>query len=180
MTSGDLEELLAELESALAAIGELDDATRQQVFTVLDGIDALHRVALTALGEAIGGAAQDRARASHPAVAWLLDAYGVGVDERAAAEQALEPIRPYIHGHGGAVEVLGVAAGVVHLRLSGACSGCTASARTLEQGILEALQDGFPGFARIEVEPDDAPAHPPPDDPVLHQIGALSARPPAH
>jgi Fe-S cluster biogenesis protein NfuA len=53
--------------------------------------------------------------------------------------------------------------------MSGACSGCSASAITLREGIEEALRERLPGFARIEVEEDPAPRHPPPG-PTLLQI----------
>jgi Fe-S cluster biogenesis protein NfuA len=102
-------------------------------------------------------------------VAWLFEAYAVGVDERAAAEVALEAVRPYLHSHGGDVAVLDARGGVVRVRLSGACSGCTASTITLRRGVEEALRERMPGFAAMEVEEDDALPHPPPG-PTLLQI----------
>jgi Fe-S cluster biogenesis protein NfuA len=162
-----LEELLEHLEVLLAEVEALDEPARSQVFELLDGIDALHRSALLRLAEALGSETVHRARGTDPSVAWLLDAYGIGVDERSAAEQALAPILPYIHSHGGRVDVLDAREGVVRLRMAGACAGCTASAITLQQGVEEALRDGFPGFARIEVEEDTAPAHPPPGATLL-------------
>jgi Fe-S cluster biogenesis protein NfuA len=66
------------------------------------------------------------------------------------------------------VELLGVDSGVVRLRLSGACSGCTASAQTLRDGVQEALREGFPGFGRMEVEEDlTAAVHAPPGATLL-------------
>ncbi|MGH3666362.1 MAG: NifU family protein [Egibacteraceae bacterium] len=163
-----LDDVLDRLEALVAEVSELDEPVRQRVFELLDGIDALHRLALTRLGEALDEAALADAR-EDPAVAWLLDAYAVGVDQQAAADAALESIRPYITSHGGAVEVLAVRDGVVRVRMSGACSGCTASAVTLQEGIEEALREGFPGFAGLDVEEDDAAPHPPPG-PTLVQI----------
>jgi Fe-S cluster biogenesis protein NfuA len=90
------------------------------------------------------------------------------------ADAALERIRPYIDSHGGAVEILEVDGGVVRVRMSGACSGCTASAVTAREGIEEALREEWPGFVALEVEADDAPAHPPPPTNLV-QIGS---RPP--
>ena len=169
------DELLDRLEQRLAQIDALPEPERSQVFEVLDGIDTLHRAALARLGEALGEETLATLRATDPAVAWILDAYSVGVDERAAAEAALASIRPYIHSHGGRVEVLDVRAGVVRLELAGACSGCTASAVTLKEGIEQALAEGFPGFVAIEVEEDDAAPHPPPG-PTLLQITRLDGR----
>ena len=169
------DELLERLEERLSQLETLDEPHRSAVFELLDGIDTLHRTALRELGAALDEPTLARLRTHSAALAWLLDAYSVGVDERAAAEAALESIRPYVHSHGGRVEVLDVDAGVVRLRLAGACSGCTASAITLKEGIEGALRDGFPGFVAAEVEEDEAPAHPPPG-PTLLQITRLDGR----
>lgn len=164
----DLAALLDRLEALLAQLEGLDEPVRAPVFEMLDGIDALHRLALGRLADTLGGAELDRLRGADPAIAWLLDAYSVGVDERLAADRALDTVRPYVEGHGGRVELLGVEAGVVALRLSGACSGCTASAETLREGVVRALVEGFPGFVRIEVEEDaGAAVHAPPGATLL-------------
>ncbi|MBA3629158.1 MAG: NifU family protein [Actinobacteria bacterium] len=172
----DLDALLSRLEEMLAEIDALTEPVKELVFELLDGIDALHRLGLTRLADALDGATLDRLR-SDAAVAWLLDAYGAGIDETAAADAALEHIRPYIHSHGGNVEILHAKGGIVHLRLSGACSGCTASSITLREGIEEALRDNFPAFVAIQVEEDHSPGHPPPG-PTLLQIKGPSLEPP--
>lgn len=165
----DLQELLRRMEELLADVERFDEPVRQRVLELLDGIDALHRMALHRLPDLLGEQGLAGLRAD-PAMAWLLDAYGVGVDERAAAEEALESIRPYIHSHGGAVEVLTVDGGVIRVRLSGSCSGCTASSITLKQGVERALAEQLPGFAGLEVEDDiGAEEHPPPG-PTLLQL----------
>lgn len=164
----DLAHLLDRLEALLGQLEELDEQVRAPVFELLDGFDAVHRLALVRLAHELGAAQLDRLRDADPAIAWLLDAYGAGVDEREAADRALDAIRPYIASHGGQVELLDVTDGVVRLRLSGACSGCTASAVTLREGVVEALVEGFPGFARMDVEEDlAAAAHPPPGATLL-------------
>ncbi len=165
----DLDDLLLRLEELLAEIDTLQSPVREQIFELLDGVDALHRMALTRLGEALDGDTLTGLRDAHPAIAWLLDSYGVGVDQKAAAEAALETIRPYIHSHGGRVEILDVVSGVVHLRLSGSCSGCTASAVTLREGVEEALRERMPGFVAVEAAEDPVPAapHPPPGATLL-------------
>jgi Fe-S cluster biogenesis protein NfuA len=164
-----MDDLLGRLEELLGEVDNLEEPIRQAVFELLDGIDAMHRLALGQLAKGIGSEAVQRLRDSDQAVAWLFDAYGIGIDELAAAEEALASIRPYIHSHGGKVEVLAARQGVVRVRMSGACSGCSASAITLREGIEEALRERLPGFARIEVEEDPAPRHPPPG-PTLLQI----------
>lgn len=175
----DFDHLLDEMESVLNEVESLDDPVRERVFALLDGIDALHRHALERLGAQLDERELTRLRMADPAVAWLLEAYGVGVDEHAAAEAALDAVRPYLHSHGGDVSVLEARSGVVRVRLSGACSGCTASTITLRRGVEEALRDHFPGFVAMEVEEDDALPHPPPG-PTLLQIDLepLPAAPP--
>lgn len=165
--ASELEDLLTRLEGVLAEVEAMDEMVRGRVFELLDGVDALHRMALSRLGRALGEPEVGRLRAADPAIAWLFDAYAVGVDERAAAEGALDSIRPYIHSHGGDVEVIEVHQGIVRVRMSGACAGCDASAITLQEGIEDALRESFPGFAHVEVEEDDAPAHPPPGATLL-------------
>lgn len=161
------DDLLDELERRLTEAQELDPSAQATVFSMLDGVDALHRYALERLGALLTVEQLGRLRGADPAVAWLLDAYAVGVDERAQAEHALESVRPYLHSHGGDVAVLEARGGVVRVRLSGACSGCTASTVTLRRGVEEALREQLPGFSAMEVEEDDAPAHPPPGATLL-------------
>lgn len=160
--------LLDRLEELLGEVEGLDEDVRNTVFELLDGVDALHRLAITRLADLVGDV--DSLRQADPAVNWLLEAYGVGVADSAAASAALDQVRPYLHEHGGEVEVLSVEHGVVRVQLSGACSGCTAAAVTLRDGVEEALREGLPGFVAMDVAPDSgAPAHPPPTE-VLLQI----------
>lgn len=168
-----LEQVLDRLEGLLAEIDQFDEEVRRPVLDLLDGLDALHRTALERLPEALGAEGVARLRAADSALAWLLDTYGVAADERAAAERALESVRPYIRSHGGEVELLDAAGGIVRVRLAGACSGCTASSITLREGVEAALRDDVPGFKRLEVAPDRAPSHPPPG-PTLLQIETAS------
>lgn len=161
--------LLDRLEVLLAEVEGLDENVRDRVFELLDGIDAVHRLAVTRLADGLHDQLPDL-RGKDPSVDWLFEAYGVGVDDVGAASQALEQIRPYLHEHGGEVEVLDVQRGVVRVRLLGACSGCTAAGETLRHGVEEALRENLTGFVAMDVAPDDgAAAHPPPAQ-VLLQI----------
>lgn len=161
--------LLDRLEELLGDVEGLDEGVRDRVFELLDGVDAVHRLAITRLADGLGDGLE-RLRRGDAAVDWLFEAYGVGVADPDAASAALEQIRPYLHEHGGEVEVLGVQHGVVRVRLIGACSGCTSAAETLRHGVEEALRENLPGFVAMDVAPDDgAAAHPPPVQ-VLLQI----------
>lgn len=171
-----LDAVLERLRELLAEIEQLDQAVRAPVLEFLDGLDALHRSALECLPAALGADGVQRLRSADPGLAWLLDTYGITGDEQAAADRALDSVRPYIASHGGLVEVLHVADGVVRVRLAGACAGCAASAITLREGVEHALRAGLPGFRKLEVETVDAAAHPPPG-PTLLQIEDLAPRP---
>ena len=168
--------LLDRLEELLGDIEGLDEDVRNRVFELLDGVDAVHRLAVTRLADS-PGLDLEALRRSDPAIDWLFEAYGVGVNDPDAANDALEQIRPYLHEHGGEVEVLGVEHGVVRVRLVGACSGCTSAGETLRHGVEEALRENLPGFVSMDVAPDDgAAAHAPPSgSTVLLQI---TTRPP--
>jgi Fe-S cluster biogenesis protein NfuA len=171
---GALGPLLDRLEDLLGEVDEMDEAVRDRVFGLLDGVDELHRLAITRLAAHLDDEVP-RLHEADPAIGWLFDAYGVGVDDTDAASVALDEIRPYIHGHGGEVQVLGVRHGVVRVQLSGTCSGCTAAAQTLRDGVEKALRDHLPGFVAMEVEPDDGAASHPPPRPVPVEITARPA-----
>ncbi len=74
------------------------------------------------------------------------------LDVEARVEQALEGVRPYLNSHGGDVELLGVQAGVAHLRLQGSCDGCPSSTMTLKLAIEEAIEKAAPDLEGIEAE----------------------------
>lgn len=160
----ELAALLDRLEQLLEQVDAVDEPLRSIVYELLDGVDALHRSAVRELVAAMGTDQVDRLAGRHPAIEWLFAAYAP--DERAAADAALDEVRPFIHSHGGDVAVVDAQDGVVRVRLEGACQGCSASAATLQHGVEEALRDGLPGFRSLEVEADDAPSHPPPGVPL--------------
>lgn len=160
--------LLDRLEELLADVEGLDEDVRDRVFELLDGVDAVHRLAIGRLADVLGPDLEPLR--DEPAIHWLFEAYGVGVQDSVAAAAALDQIRPYLHEHGGEVEVLGVEHGVVRVQLTGACSGCTSAADTLRHGVEEALRENLPGFVSMDVAPDSGAAPHPPPGPVLLQI----------
>jgi Fe-S cluster biogenesis protein NfuA len=160
----ELTDLLERLERSLEQLDHTDEPVRSTVFALLDDVDLLHRSAVRELVAAIGTDRAEQLAGRHPAIEWLFAAYAP--DERAAADAALEEVRPFIHSHGGDVEVVDATDGIVRVRLAGACQGCSASAATLTHGVEDALRSQLPGFRALEVEEDDAPAHPPPGAPL--------------
>src|SRR5262245_46135066 len=113
----DVQRLIAELEA------HADPSVRASVAALLQGIDAVHRTALTHLVGAIqsmaGEAFMNRLTAD-PAIRLLLMSYDlVAVDRRLHAEEALDSVRGHLHDHGIDVELTGVIGGAVYVTLHG-------------------------------------------------------------
>jgi Fe-S cluster biogenesis protein NfuA len=150
------EELLERIGALVATVEQADPAVRDPVLEVLDYLEAWHREGISRLADALPDDALASAR-EDPVVAHLLDTYldqpeEEPADPEAIVNEALEEIRPYVHSHGGEMELVGVSNGVVTLRLMGSCQGCPSSEVTLTQGIEQALRERWPGFRHIEVE----------------------------
>lgn len=65
-------------------------------------------------------------------------------------EKVLEKIRPALQADGGDVELVDVDAGVVTVRLTGACGGCPMATVTLKNGIEALLKEEIPSVQRVE------------------------------
>lgn len=167
----DVDELLGRLASLLEQVDHLDEGVRDVVYATLDTTDELHRRGLRRLGDWLDADSLAELGATHPELGWLLDAYGVGADQHAAARTALDDLRPYLSSRGGGAELLDVTDGVVHLRLTGACAG-TDEAPALHAELDRALHEQVPGFVRIEA--DEEPAAPEPSGKLLE----IQPRPP--
>ncbi len=174
-------ERLDELVQALESLPY--PAIREQVFEILQAVDAIHREGLGRLVESLRAQGQNEAierAAEDPVIQSLLLLYNLlPGDELTQAEAALDSVRPYIHSHGGEVEVLNVADGVVHVRLSGACYGCAGSTITLRRGIETALREGYPGFRSLVAhEPEPRASISPTGFIPLSQLDAPALRRP--
>ena len=70
---------------------------------------------------------------------------------RERVEEVLDRIRPAVQDDGGDLELVDVSeAGVVKIRLHGACVGCPSSAMTLQIGVERNLRERVPGVTRVE------------------------------
>lgn len=162
----EFDQAIAELDTLIDTLEREED---ERALLLLQLIDAIHRPAieLIAAGET-----------EHPIAQSVLAMYGViELDDQIQVEEALDEVRPYIESHGGGLELLEVDDGIVHVRLSGSCSGCAASAMTLKRGVEEALRQHYPGFKELVAhEPEGAEAAPQNGDaggPQLLQIEGL-------
>jgi Fe-S cluster biogenesis protein NfuA len=63
---------------------------------------------------------------------------------------ALEEVRPAIRMDGGDIELIGYQAGVVTVKLKGACRSCPMSEMTLQLGVERLLRQLVPEIERVE------------------------------
>jgi Fe-S cluster biogenesis protein NfuA/nitrite reductase/ring-hydroxylating ferredoxin subunit len=143
-----------------------DPAVRDLVLDLADAVMHLHHEALfrvvVLLRNLPGGGDVLQVLEGDQVVGPLLREHGL-LDApteplEARIEAALEDVRPYMHGHGGNVELIEVRDGVARLQLQGACHGCASSTLTLKMGVERALREAVPELTAIEVEGLPAPA----------------------
>lgn len=166
------DQILLRAGELLGALHDGDPDSAAAVEELLDWLDAFHREGLGRLVEMVrqwrGEIFLEQA-VLDPVVGELLATYdlGVGVDAQAiqrVVQRAIDEVRPYVHSHGGELEVLGVDDGVVRLRMLGTCDGCTAADATVANRIEVALREHWIDFRRVELEDATADPHPPPAD----------------
>jgi 3-phenylpropionate/trans-cinnamate dioxygenase ferredoxin subunit len=154
-----------------------DPAVRDAVTTLLQGVDAVHRTALTHLVNAIRGMAGDafvNRLAGDPAIRLLLMSYELlAVDRRVLAEEALDAVRGHLHDHGIDVELVDVVGGAVYVRLHG-LRDSGPGLEAVRHDVEEALRTGLLGFQELVLGDRATPA------PVLLQVGLRRARRPVY
>lgn len=142
------------------AEGHPDPAVRELALDLSEAVMHLHHDALlrivTLLRNVPGGSDVLDVLRGDLVVGSLLKEHGLLEDDAKILEarvvDALDKVRPYMHSHGGDVELLGVLDGIARLRLQGACHGCAASTLTLKMGVEQILKEAVPELAGIEVE----------------------------
>jgi len=160
-------DILADVESA---IGELqahpESAVREASARLLEGIDAVHRIGLTHLVQAIHGLTGDtliNRLVADPAIRMLLMSYDlIAVDRRLQAEEALDTVRGHLHEHGVDVEIQDVVGGVVYARLHmpPGDGGEGLPVDQVRRDLESALREFLIGFQELEFR--DRDPHPPP------------------
>lgn len=147
-----VEQLIEEIESAADPL--IREKAIELVQTLMDfhGAGIERMMDITASAGATGYAIFDDF-ARDDLIASMLLLYGLHpLDIETRINLAIEKVRPSLSLHEGDVELLGVADGVVTLRLKGSCDGCPSSALTLKHTIEEAIYAAAPDVASIEVE----------------------------
>ena len=147
-----IEGLVARIET------EAEPEKRADALNLAQSLMELHGAALDRLMEIVAkagapGYALMDDFADDPLVASLLLLYGLHpYDIQTRVSMALEQTRPFLHSHGGDVELLGVTDGVVSLRLEGSCRSCPSSTMTLKLAIEQAIYDAAPDVTEIVTE----------------------------
>ncbi len=144
----DVQRLMEELES------HPDPAVRTAVASLLQGIDAVHRTALTHLVGAIQGLAGEafmNRLTADPAIRLLLMSYDlIAVDRRLNAEEALDSVRGHLHDHGIDVELAEIVGGAVYVKLHGV-ERSDVAIEAVRRDLEEALRAGLLGFQELVV-----------------------------
>jgi Fe-S cluster biogenesis protein NfuA len=160
MDDSNLADCVERIDTLIHSVEGFPDASiREQVQEIVHCVLQYHGAALARLIRVLPPATNGsppllEVATQDPLVSSLLllhDLHPADLETRVG--QALEGVRPYLRSHGGNVELLGVANGVVRLRLEGSCHGCPSSAATLKTRIEQAILEAAPEVAGIEVDP---------------------------
>lgn len=144
----NVEQLTARVETLLRAANSPAADELMQTLVTLYG-EGLRRV-LDAIRELPDGAQAIETLCADPFVASLLiahDLHPIPLAER--IERALDKSRPYIHSHGGKVELVSIEDGIVELRMSGTCDGCPASSATMKLNIEREIRELAPEILEV-------------------------------
>jgi Fe-S cluster biogenesis protein NfuA len=144
-----IERLIARIEASP------DPSVRADALELTRSLMELHGAALGRLMEIVARAGASGYAlmddfAGDDLVASQLLLYGLHpYDLETRVREALDRTRPFLHSHGGDVELLGVAEGVVRLRLAGSCRSCPSSTMTLKLAIEQAIYEAAPDVMEI-------------------------------
>jgi Fe-S cluster biogenesis protein NfuA len=64
-------------------------------------------------------------------------------------EEALDEIRPFLQNDGGDISLLSIDGKVVHVRLEGACVGCSVNQMTLKSGVEMTIKKHAPQIESV-------------------------------
>jgi Fe-S cluster biogenesis protein NfuA len=156
---GEFRQRIEQIETLIQSIEQsADPTTRACAQALIQAVLDLHGAGFSRIREQLGEAGEPGrslldAMARDDLVGSLLMLHGLHpLDLESRVQQALESVRPFLHTHGGEVELVGVVDGVVRLRMQGSCKGCPSSADTLKNRVEEAIVAAAPDATSIEVE----------------------------
>ncbi|GAX89152.1 NifU family protein [Effusibacillus lacus] len=150
----DFQALAEHVDRVLDSIKELPEDTRAKALELKKAIEAFHEHALRKLVRTIretdAGKGLLLKAVEDSAVYAMLFMHGIiKQDLFTRVAVVLEEVRPYMRSHGGDVELVKVEGETVYVRLHGACSGCSMSAKTLKDGVEEAIKARIPEIEEV-------------------------------
>jgi Fe-S cluster biogenesis protein NfuA len=175
------QQLMQRIEELIGEIETLDDPhARACAVELVRSLMEFHGAGVGRMMELVADAGEQGDAifgrfAEDKLVGGLLLLYGLHpLELETRVRQALDEVRPSLASHGGDVELLGVAGGVVRLRLQSNGSGhsCPSTAMTLRQSVESAVYDAAPDMVALEVEAPDGQTAPA----GLVQLGRLKSK----
>lgn len=155
----DVQKRMQQVEGLIRRIENLPDPeARATAMELVQALMDFHSAGLERLMEIVADAGEPGYAvfdnfANDNLVGSLLLLYGLHpVDFEMRVQQALEKVRPYLASHGGNVELIGIADGIVRLKLEGSCKSCPSSSMTLKLAIEDAIYAAAPDVVSIEAE----------------------------
>jgi Fe-S cluster biogenesis protein NfuA len=156
MESG-LRQRIQQIEGLIAQIRSSTDApTRDAALDLLHIVMEFHAAGIDRMMEITADSGDPGWRiiddfGRDEVVANLLLLHGLHpLDLATRVRNALDKVRPYLHSHGGNVELIEINGGVVRLKLIGNCNGCPSSSLTLKSAIEKAIHEAAPDVTSIE------------------------------
>ena len=65
-------------------------------------------------------------------------------------KNVIHKLRPYLQRDGGDIQYVDFKDGIVHVRMLGACAGCTMIDDTLKDGVEQILMEEVPGVLEVQ------------------------------
>lgn len=151
----NLDRLLQDIQALEMLTADWEERYSETLSALRTAVDDLHREAFARLIR--------RLREDPASLAILKQAMGdeviyavfrhLGLIKPSIQERlhnALESVRPYLHSHGGDVELVAYQPpDQVSIRLVGTCDGCPASSLTLSAGVKKAIREHCPEITQI-------------------------------
>ena len=158
MEEKEFPQKMQQIEALVRRIEALPDSeARASALSLLQLTMELHGAGLERMMEitfAAGapGGALIEAFARDQLTGSLLLLYGLHpLDLETRVMEAVDKLRAPLRSHGGAIDVLGIADGVVRLRLERSAGGCGSTAQALKLRVEEALYNAAPDLLGLEI-----------------------------
>jgi len=154
----NLDTLAERVDTAMSEVQKIDGSDRSKALDLKRAIEDFHKVGITKIVKRLQ--TDERGKellfelVDVPEVYALFAMHGiVRADIMTQAGRVLDMVRPFMHSHGGDVELVKIEEDTAYVKLHGACNGCSMSAVTLRSGVENALKEHLPQIKKVEVVP---------------------------